>query len=167
MLLIRTLRNYTDKRSHEYFFGFGADSEAEMIQAVIGRRPEFVSRTYLHDFQLCIQSLEDIPTHGANPRFILQRSWGDTFRSYTIRHHKGETIHGSVFKITRYERRMLDTWELVSEGWQNSITVSVMLNDGRRLHARTQALPDNQNHGQTAEGIQYHPGSCLSKILYV
>lgn len=120
MQLVRKIKKFIDTRTHEYFFGFGADSEADMIAAVIGHKPKFVSRAYLYDYRLCIQSLQDIPTHGANPRQILQRAWGNTFRSYTIRHHKDECIHGSVFRLTRYERRMLDTWELVAEGWQDS-----------------------------------------------
>ena len=51
---------------YQYFFGFGADFESDMIKAVIGRNPEKIGEAILKDHQLSIQSLEDMPTSGHN-----------------------------------------------------------------------------------------------------
>ena len=141
----------------EYFFGFGADNQADMLKAVIGRAPIFSGRAILKNYQLCIQSLDDIPTKGDNPKKILENAWGSGFKSYTIRHHNGEQVHGSLFRITRLERRMLDLWELVDEGWQDSIKVRVVLDSGKEVIARTQCLPDGHNHGDAVNGDMYSP----------
>lgn len=157
MVFYKKIIRFLRKHKSEYFFGFGADSQAEMIEAIIGRKPEFIGSTILHDYQLCIQNLEHIPTTGANPREILRRAWGDGFRSFTIRHHEGGEVEGSIFKMTSYERKMLDAWELVSEGWQDSIIVKVSDSSGNSYKARTQALPKGHDHGQSTEGIKYNP----------
>ncbi|NCU43897.1 hypothetical protein EOL71_02935 [Candidatus Saccharibacteria bacterium] len=128
-----------------------------MIAAVIGRKPKNIGSATLYDYQLCIQGLDDIPTSGANPREILREAWGDTFISYTIRHHKGEKVTGTIFKMTAYERKMLDAWELVPEGWQDSIVVRVKAEDGAIYRARTQCLPNGHNHGYTSIGRDYNP----------
>lgn len=150
----KAIRYYRNRKS-EYFFGFGADTETEMIEAVIGRKPEYITPASLHDYQLCIQELDDISAAKGNPREILRRAWGDSFKSYTIRQHKGETVSGSIFKITGYERRMLDAWELVPEGWQDSIAVKVTGRNGKTYRARTQRLPKGHNHSHAATGLKY------------
>ena len=128
-----------------------------MIEAVIGRKPEYVDSAILRDYQLCIQNLEDISTSGANPREILRKAWGDNFKSYTIRQHKGEMVSGTIFKMTAYERKKLDAWELVPEGWQDSVVVKTEGRNGKTYRARTQRLPKGHNHGYTAMGIEYTP----------
>ncbi len=150
---IRACRN----NKSELFFGFGADSESEMIEAIIGRKPDIVGAATLENYQLCVQSLEDIPTSGDNPREILRKAWGDDFVSYTIRQHKGVSVHGTLFRIRCRERMMLDIWELVREGWQDSVVVKVKLSNGKTVRAHTQRLPRGHNHGYTSQGISYKP----------
>lgn len=157
MIFYKKIIRFVRKHRMEYFFGFGADSQAEMIEAVIGRRPEFIGSATLEDFQLCIQNLDDITDAGENPREILRRAWGDNFRSYTIRHHQNKKVEGSIFMVTSYERKMLDAWELVPEGWQDSIVVMVKDGDGKTYRARTQALPAGHNHGTVAPESKYNP----------
>ncbi len=154
---IQTLTRSCRNRKSELFFGFGADSESEMIEAVIGRKPEIVGAAMLENYQLCVQSLEDIPTAGDNPREILRKAWGDDFKSYTIRQHKGVSVHGTLFRIRRRERMMLDIWELVSEGWQDSVVVKVTLPNGKIVRAHTQRLPRGHNHGFASPGMTYKP----------
>lgn len=157
MIFYKKIIRFFRKYKTEYFFGFGADSQAEMIEAVIGRKPEFIGSATLEDYQLCIQDLDDITDKGENPKEILRRAWGDRFKSYTIRKHDGEGIEGSLFKITSYERKMLDAWELVPEGWQKSIVVKIKDSKGKTYRARTQALPDGHNHGHSSIGLRYNP----------
>ncbi len=153
---IRLLRGYRSRRQ-ELFFGFGADCESDMIEAVIGRKPTIVSEAILPGYQLCIQSLEDIPVSGANPREILQRSWGNDFVSYTIRQNKEEQVKGTLFSMSQRERMMLDIWEMVPEGWQDSVVVRVKLPNGKFVRARTQRLPRGHNHGYSTSGLNYKP----------
>lgn len=132
----------------EYFFGYGADKHNEMISAIIGEDPEWLTNATLNDYQLCIQTLDDIPNSGANPRAILEKAWGNKFRSYAIRKHKGEKVEGSVFRLNSSQRKLIDDWELVSEGWQESVIVTVVGNDGRKYTAHTQSLRQGNNHGE-------------------
>ncbi len=154
---IKDLKRWWYQHRYEYFFGFGADSEAEMIEAVIGRKPTYLGRAMLYNYQLCIQSLKDIPSTGSDPRSILERAWGSDFKSYTIRPHRGEMVRGSLFRVSGYERRLLDKWELVSEGWQDSRRIYVVTQAGKSVRARTQVLPQGHSHGYTTKGLEYTP----------
>lgn len=62
MNIVKRAVRFLRKHKNEYFFGFGADSEVEMIAAVIGRKPKNIGPATLYDYQLCIQGLDDIPT---------------------------------------------------------------------------------------------------------
>ncbi|NCU37938.1 gamma-glutamylcyclotransferase [Candidatus Saccharibacteria bacterium] len=126
------------------FFGFGANREVAMIQAITGKSPQIVGEATLRGYQLCIQSLKDIPTHGHNPRRLLRKAWGSDFRSYVIRKEKSSSVGGTVFRISRYDRKLLDMWELVPKDWQYSTVVRVTLANGKTIRARTQTLPIEQ-----------------------
>ena len=157
MNIYKNIVKFFRKNKYEYYFGFGADSETAMIESIIGRKPEYIGPAILKNYQLCIQNLDDISTYGANPREILRKAWGDNFKSYTIRQHKNESLSGSIFKITSYERKMLDAWELVPEGWQKSVKIKAVAKDGKTYFARTQCLPMGHDHGYTTSGTNYNP----------
>lgn len=140
----------------EYFFGFGADREDVMLEAIIGHTPKVIGTAILPGYALCIQKLSDIPETGNNPREILRNAWGDTFVSYCIDKQQGAAVHGTLFEVTVKERVMIDIWELVYDGWQRSAIVTVKLPDGRRVRARTQLLRRGQSHGKIVDDHVYH-----------
>ncbi|MFZ1258336.1 MAG: gamma-glutamylcyclotransferase family protein [Candidatus Saccharimonas sp.] len=149
------VQQFRTKSSKEYFFGFGADQEVDMIAAIIGRQPRIVGVAVLEGYQLCIQSLEDITDKRANPRAILERTWGKGFRSYAIRPVLGSKVRGTVFEVTKAERLLIDAWELVPEGWQDSAEVTVVGEDGHVYKAYTQVLAKGQREGDTVNGMMY------------
>lgn len=102
----------------EYFFGFGANREgSDMIKAVTGKQPELVAEGKIVGYQLCVQPLDGIIDKGANPRGLLRKAWGDNFRSYVIIEAKDKSVSGRIYRISKYERLLLDRWELVPQGW--------------------------------------------------
>ncbi len=152
----KTIRFFR-KHQSEYFFAWGANIEVEMLEAIIGRKPEFISNVVMSGYELCVQTLIDIPTSGANPRAILHKAWGDNFKSYAIRESRGQKVAGTLYKITSYERKMVDAWELVPEGWFKSDLVEVTDSNGKKYKARTQVLPASHNTGKPVDGLNYKP----------
>ena len=132
-------------KQNELFFGFGANHDDAMIEAIIGRRPRNLGKVTLHGYELCVQKLEDITDRGANPRAILSEAWGDDFESYVIRENRDSKVIGTLYEMTRRERVMVDIWELVHDDWQQSIELTVELEDGSEVMARTELLNPRQS----------------------
>ncbi len=130
-----------------YFFGYGADQEADMLKAITGRDPEVFGRAVLKDYELRIQKLDEITNKGENPREILRKSWGDKFVSYVIVPKKGSEVEGTLFHLPIHDRNLVDGWELVKQGWYRRQFVKVLAEDGKHYHAETQVL----RRGQKAE----------------
>jgi hypothetical protein len=140
-----------------YFFGYGADQEQAMLRAIMGESPEYVGEAVLRDYELRIQNLEEVTAEEANPREILRRTWGDSFRSYVIVPRKGAQVHGAVFRITIKDRHKIDEWELVREGWYRRAFIKVQLQgSGKKLRAETQVLNAGQHAKATAGSHARH-----------
>ena len=157
MNIFKRVIRYYRKHKYEYLFAWGANIKGEMFEAIIGRKPELISKLILNDYELCIQTLQDVPTAEPNPRAILQRAWGENFKSYAIRKRQGKSVSGALYKITSYERKMVDAWELVPEGWFVSKVVSIQNSEGREFKAHTQVLPPSHDSGKAVDGINYEP----------
>lgn len=93
-----------------YFFGYGADKDADMMKAIVGRVPKGEKAT-VSGFELCIQSLADIPY--AAQKFVKQ-SWNHSFLSYAMRPAKDmeSVVTGTMWELTPLERKLIDNWEL-------------------------------------------------------
>lgn len=93
-----------------YFFGYGADRDPEMMEAIIGRRPRGQGAS-IAGFELGIQSFGDIPSKA---RKIIQQSWDHRFQSYVIRPAKDmhAVVTGTMWELTPSERKLIDNWEL-------------------------------------------------------
>lgn len=146
-----------DNHDLVYYFGWGANSEAEMVASVIGRVPDAICKAVLRDYQLCVQTLKDVPDNGDSPRAILRKVWGEDFKSYVIQQSKGHKLEGSLYRMTAKEIKMLDIWELVIEGWQEPVMVEVVDEQGKVFKAHTQAIPKDQSYSYAAEGFGYNP----------
>src|SRR5258705_13879559 len=95
-----------------YFFGYGADKDASMIEAIVGRKPKGEKAT-ISGFELCVQSLSDVPFPAQK---IIKRSWteDDHFKSYVIRPAKrmDSVVTGTMWELTPLERKLVDNWEI-------------------------------------------------------
>lgn len=132
-----------------YYFGFGANRDPRMIEAIIGKlitgRP-----AYVDGFELCVQGLKDIPE---KPREILRKAWGNSFESYVLR--KGNArIYGTLFEMSREDREHISNWELVPEGWAKDTKVIAILEDVTKIKAMTESI-ENQTVNRIVDGKQY------------
>jgi hypothetical protein len=141
-----------------YYFGYGANREPEMVYAITGRRPKVIGTAVLDGYRLGVQTLRQIPSAGANPRRIVHRAWGSAFRSYTIEADPESDVAGTLFKISLHDRHLLDTWELVAEGWYDKQDITVTLKkSGKAYHAETQVMGREQRPSYVVNGLNYHP----------
>ena len=139
-----------------YFFGYGADSEPDMIQAITGHKPRVVGVALLADYELRVQHLSEITTKGANPQAILRKGWGGSFKSYVIVPSPGHVVKGTLFKVSLHDRHLIDNWEFVGQGWYDKAFVAVQLNDSGKVYsAETQVLAPGQDAAQPASGLDY------------
>ena len=116
------------------YFGYGANSSGEMMEAIIGRKPVGFP-AILNRHELCIQHWEEIPE---NVRKELSL-WSSDFRSYCIRPGK-ETVKGNVWILTEKERELVGNWEMHGL-WYQPIQVELK-REGEKLKAQTEMIDD-------------------------
>jgi hypothetical protein len=125
------------------YFGYGANKDPEMIEAIIGRRPSGFAAG-LADYQLCIQRWEEIPK---NVQDELRGNWSevDDFATYFIRPAAGFEVTGWAWSITDTERRRIDTWEMNDGFWYKTLTVGKVydLVTRRECVASTEVIMDS------------------------
>lgn len=141
-----------------YFFGYGADSEPDLVRAVTGRKPRVVGKAVLHNHSLRIQTISEVKSSGANPQAILNRAWGEHFRSYVIMPQMGARVSGTLYRISLHDRHLIDSWELVELGWYDKAFVEVeILHNGHSVTAETQVLGAHQTANLVVDGSNYEP----------
>ncbi len=122
------------------YFGYGANRSPEMMEAIIGRIPEGYPAT-ISGFELCVQSLKDVPKHVQE---ILSPPWDETFKSYGLRPKKGfhsRSIRGTVWKLTRQERKYIDTWEMTGK-WYNVLLLQYDNDKHEHIQIEIQVIED-------------------------
>lgn len=139
-----------------YFFGYGADSEPELIEAIIGRKPKVVGQAVLNGYALMVQDIGEITTKGPSPQSILRKAWGSNFRSYVIVADQSSSVRGTLYRVSMRGRHMVDNWELVKEGWYEKRFVDVSLvGSGATYRAETQILAAGQGAKLKSDGMDY------------
>lgn len=128
-------------------FGYGANASIDMMEAIIGRRPDGLSAR-LPDYELWIQSWEEIPVP---IREILKKHWDTNFKTYAIRPAKGKAVAGRVWFLNSDELRLMNNWEF----WYKPITVQVQLEDGGVYQAET-GIIDDPTANMVVDG-EHHP----------
>src|SRR3990170_7671433 len=97
------------------YFGYGANSRREMMEAITGN-PHLVGHpAALKGFRLCVQRLDQVPEAA---RKILRDHWPESFESYIIKPgSESDEVAGTVWDLTPLERELVRDWELVDVGW--------------------------------------------------
>jgi len=85
------------------YFGYGANSSEEMIEAIVGRKPNGAP-AILEAHELCIQNLEEISEE------VILAEFGPTFRTYCIRPGKG-VVKGTLWILRNEEHDLIKNWE--------------------------------------------------------
>ncbi len=127
--------------THVNYFGYGANADLKMMQAITGRA-DFIGRpAILTGHRLGIQRLDQVPIV---PRRILEEAWGPSFQTYVAVPESGSMINGVLWRIDEEARKLIRNWELVEE------EVGLELAWRKEAHLASVALPN----GVSAYGIQ-------------
>jgi len=121
------------------YFGYGANRNPEMMEAIVGRVPEGYPAK-ISGFELCVESWEDIPEPA---RRILSSSWDSSFRSYCVRpsgNLRG-SVKGHVWKLTREERRLVGNWEMTGL-WYKVFVLQYPIYPSREVQIEIQVIND-------------------------
>lgn len=118
-----------------YYFGFGANKSPEMINAIIGRKPEGFP-VFPDDYELCVEKWDEL---NETAREHLSGSWDKSFSSYTIRERIGSRVYGTCWKVTKKERELIKDWELCGI-WSRSVKVVVSDSDGNLFPTETEVV---------------------------
>ncbi len=95
------------------YFGYGANSRKEMMEAITGNKNLIGKPAVLSGFTLCIQRLDQVldtilPSAPVpiSPRKILDESWGNTFTTYMIKPKEDSEVEGTVWELTPFGKRV-------------------------------------------------------------
>ncbi len=140
------------------YFGFGANSQREMIRAITGSAPRHGERAFLRGYKLVVQELTDVPSKGkVSPQFILRKSWGEKFQSYQIAPGTSrERVYGTLWEMSEKSWLAIQRWELVPEGWTKEVKVLAVV--GSEEHsAHTEVLRGKQTYRKVVKTKNYKP----------
>ena len=129
------------------YFGYGANSTPEMMEAIIGRVPKG-QQAVLNEYGLFLLNWDEI---SEKVKKILSKNWGSDFKTYCIRPKQNSKVVGTIWEITPREREIITKWEF----WYEKIIVKVKLNN-RYIPAQTEMI-DNDLMGKNVNGVNYNP----------
>lgn len=123
------------------YFGYGANSQREMMEAITGNENLVGQPGILRGFKLCIQKMSQVPDSvfpnspiAVSPKQILRESWPDSFETYIIKPgEETDEVAGTVWELTPLERELVRDWELVDFGWYKDIKGKALTTDGKEV----------------------------------
>lgn len=106
------------------YFGYGANSRKEMMEAITGNKNLNGQPGVLRGFKLFVQKMNQVPDSvfpGApapiSPKVILKPNWGDDFETYIVKPAgEKDEVAGTVWELTSLQRELVRDWELVDFG---------------------------------------------------
>lgn len=117
------------------YFGYGANSDLKMINALIGRIP-FGFKAKLKDYCLFVQSLSEVPSEAKK---ILEKVWDENFKSYIAVPFNGKIVFGTAWEITQQERKIIGEWELHHK-WYFPVNIKIIDENGNIFEAETEII---------------------------
>ncbi len=132
------------------FFGYGANRSNERLKDIFGKELEGGYGTVLEGYVLAVQVLEQIPSQAKD---ILQKVWGQDFKSYTIKPGKG-IVAGVVWELDNNQLEVLKEWEFIGI-WRELIQVTVTTFDQKTLNVMTEKSPDESSITEIVDGLNY------------
>jgi hypothetical protein len=129
------------------YFGYGTNRDRDMMVAMIGRESLAGRPGRLRNYQLCIQTLNEIPEVVAetapaplSPRAIVEQALGSSFELYIVRPKSSEVTYGTIWDITQDELALVYEWELLDFGMQDEIRAVAIDLEGEAIHIHTHGL---------------------------
>ncbi len=147
------------------YFGYGANSQREMMEAITGSKNLVGQPGVLRGFKLCIQKMSQVPDSvfpnspvAVSPKQILKESWSDNFETYIIKPgEETDEVVGTVWKLTPLERELVRDWELVDFGWYKDIKAKALTTDEEEVDIQTEGFREGQEIDREVEGKNYKP----------
>ncbi len=122
------------------YFGYGANRDPEMMEAILGRVPEGFPGE-ISGFQLCIQTWKEIPDR---VKKVLAPAWGEDFQTYCVRPTAGTSrVHGVVWRLSRAERKFLDAWELTYLNWYKVFLLQYQISNNFHIQTEIPFMADS------------------------
>ncbi|MDB5183157.1 MAG: hypothetical protein JWO47_941 [Candidatus Saccharibacteria bacterium] len=151
------------------YVGIGANSEAEMIEAITGMPPLRIGQAAIvANVELCTQTIKEIPSTPPTPGMpsavdVLTRGWGedinmDKFEAYTPRQIRWATTKGTLFALEREALDAVWNWQLVEFDWFEPVRVEAApVTRGESIQVWTELIKGNQPVARTPDGRNYRP----------
>lgn len=147
------------------YFGYGANSQREMMEAITGNENLVGQSGVLRGFKLCIQRMSQVPDSvfpnspvAVSPKQILKESWPDNFETYIIKPgEETDEVAGTVWELTPLERELVRDWELVDFGWYKDIKGKALTTDGKEVDIQTEGFREGQEVDREINGKDYEP----------
>lgn len=133
-----------------YFFGYGANRNREKLRQILGKYPELEFGGIIEGYQLCFQTLDQIPK---GPKEVLQKLYGDSFKGYTLKKGEG-VVGGAVFQLEKKDFEYIKEWEFVGM-WRELIPVTVKTAGGKAIQALTEKAMNDTVISDVVDGLLY------------
>jgi hypothetical protein len=143
-----------------YYFGYGKNKDPFLFEKILGVIPEGGDGALIQNYNLCYQSLDQIPNPPAN---ILLDVWGKDFHAYTLTSGQGMVV-GLIWTI---EDTMLDRikeWEFDGV-WRKIIEVEVITYDNKKIKCFTDIALNNDKYIEIVDGLNYPTDLNEKKIV--
>jgi hypothetical protein len=123
------------------YFGYGANRDPEMMEAIIGRVPdgEF---SLVSSYDLAIQLPHEIPDH-VRSILAIHRTPEEvaSFSTYVMRSKTKSLVNGMLWYVSAGERELIDNWELNDGTWYSKVDVCAARFSGV-VRASTEVIED-------------------------
>lgn len=137
------------------YFGYGANSQREMMEAITGNKNLVGQPGVLRGFKLCVQKMNQVPE---SVKKILKESWPDSFETYVIKlGNETDEVVGTIWQLTPLERELVRDWELVDFGWYKDMKGKAITSDGKEVEIQTEGLKEGQETDREINGSNYEP----------
>lgn len=136
------------------YFGYGANSQREMMEAITGNRNLKGQPGILRGYTLCVQKLSQVPD---SVKKILLESWGDNFETYIIKPDKNGEVAGTIWELSPQDRELVRDWELIDFGWYKDMEGKAVIRDGKEVDVQTEGLREGHIVDREVRGKYYPP----------
>lgn len=133
------------------YFGYGANSSSEMIQAIIRRRPKgFPAR--LKNYSLYLQEWNKL---SKEVKEELGKHWDFRFKTYIAVPSSLGICYGTGWFITPKERKMISKWEF----WYKPVKVKIENEKGKIFNAETEIILKKSKDKITKKNYKKFPNN--------
>jgi hypothetical protein len=132
------------------YFGYGAYRSRNKVLRILGKEPVGGYGALLDGYQLAIEPLELVPE--GLPKQILERIFGKSFRSYTIKKGEG-LVAGVIWEFDDHDLKLAEA-EFIGT-WRELVNIEVMLANKQKVKAITDKIIKSDQLTEIADGLNY------------